>query len=768
MKYSLNHGWSFARGRIEDAKEDVLKRAEIVEIPHCVDIYPPQYISEKSYQGDYTYQLRFDCKSDLPVKTLRFNGAMLQFDCFLNGVNLGHFISGYLPVDIDVSKAIRPKNNLLTVYLDGREDPDIPPFGKVVDYLTFAGIYREVELLCRPKAHIKDVFVEAKANGQVSIKLALSEEAEVHIKVLDEGKVVYEGKETSFCIPKVHPWSIEDPHLYEFVFTCEEDEIRKFIGFRDVAWRKEGFFLNGKRIPLIGLNRHQTYPYFGPAAPKSLQYEDADILKASGINVVRTSHYPQSEHFLDRCDQIGLLVLDEIPGWQFIGTSKKWRQNCRDFTRRMILKERNHACLVAYGLRIDESADDDELYSSLQKIREELDPGRASLGVRNFKDSHCLEQIYGYNDFSGDSLAHGADPSKQLKGGEGKPLLITENNGHMFPTKSFDATDRRLEHALRHAKTLSDILSDTGYCGGIAWCAFDYNTHKDFGSGDHICHHGVFDIFRNPKYAAAFYKSQGEEPFLEVASLVQPSDFNEALMPKIYCFTNADYVELHKGEDYIGKFYPAKDEFPSLPHPPVIVDDIIGATFHEKGISEKDGKKIVEAFNYCAQHGFNRLKLGHKVTLVRLMAKYKMDFSHVYATYAKYIQSWGEGSLLWRFIAYKDGKKVGEVHRGPSTEFHYELKSERDTLIHGDTYDCLRLSLVKKDQYGTVLPYASDPIRIETEGPIEVYGPNFVSLYGGATSIYVRSKETKAPKEAIVRIEGSVGTLEYRLLVRPQ
>ena len=767
MRIPLNHGWSFAKGRQDAAKEAPLKHAEEIEIPHCVGLYPTQYLSERDYQGEYTYQLRFDCKDDSPSKILRFHGVMVQFDCFLNGVPLGHFISGYLPVDIDVSNVIQSKNNILAIYVDGREDPDIPPFGKVVDYLTFAGIYREIELLCRPKAHIEDVFVEAHLDGSVNLKYRLSEEGEVLLVVKDGETVVYEGKDTSFRIDNVHPWSIEDPHLYDFFFTYGEDTVQKRLGFRNVRFGPDGFFLNNKRVSLVGLNRHQLYPYFGPAAPKSLQYDDADILKASGLNCVRTSHYPQSEHFLDRCDEIGLLVLDEIPGWQFIGESKKWRQNCADFARRMIEKERNHPSLITYGLRIDESADDDELYGQMQKIREELDPNRPSLGVRNFKDSHCLEQIYAYNDFSGDSLSHGVDPSKQLKGGEGKALLISESNGHMFPTKSFDPTARRLEHALRHAKTLSDTLSDPGYCGELSWCAFDYYTHKDFGSGDHICHHGVYDIFRNPKYAAAFYKSQGEEPFLEVASLVQPGDFDEALMPKMYCFTNGDYVELYRGEDYIGKFYPDKENYPGLAHAPVVIDDIIGETFDEKGISEKDAQKIVESFNYCSQYGFNRLKLGHKITLARLMAKYKLDFSKVYQMYAKYIQSWGESSVLWRFVAVKDGKKIAEVRRGPATSFHYEALPSKETLIHGDTYDCLRLSVFKKDEYGTTLPYASDPIEIETKGPIEVYGPKLVSLYGGATSIYIRSKAVKKPEEASVLIKGGTDSVEVRLLVKP-
>ena len=766
MKYDLNYGWTFQQGHVQAAVEAIQKHLDAVMIPHCVDTFPVQYLNEASYQREYTYQLVFDVKDDSPVKILRFDGVMLQFDCYLNGGNLGHFISGYLPVDIDASDVLRPKGNVLTVFVDGKEDPTIPPFGKVVDYLTFAGIYREVSLICLPQNHIEDLFVEASASGNVRVHAKVNGEGQPKYVILDEGKPVGEFDGSSFLLSNVRPWTIKDPHLYTLEARYGNDVRQIRFGCRDVEWKREGFFLNGKKLFLVGLNRHQCFPYFGPAAPKSLQYDDAEIMKSSGINIVRTSHYPQSEHFLDRCDELGLLVIDEIPGWQYIGTDEKWRANCRDFARRMILKERHHPCLVAYGLRIDESQDDDELYASLQEIKASLDPHRASLGVRNFKDSHCLEDIYAYNDFSCDSLDHGVDPSGQLKGGKGKPLLLTESNGHMFPTKPFDVTAQRVEHALRHARVLDDAAGDKGYVGSLTWCAFDYNTHRDFGSGDHICHHGVYDIFRNPKYASAFFQSQGSTPILEVASLLQPGDFNAALMPKIHVFTNADYVDMYRGNAFIGRFYPDRKHYPNLPHPPVIIDDFIGETFDEPNISKEDGKKLVEAFNYCAQNGFNELKLWHKVALARFMAKYHLSFSWVYQTYAKYIQSWGEGSSLWRFEGFKDEKRMATVLRGPSTDFHLEVRCKKDTLVHGETYDCARITVAKKDQYGTTMPYASDPIQVKVEGPIEVYGPTLFSLYGGASSVYVRTLPCKGPTEAVVTISNGDDSVETRFVVR--
>lgn len=194
------------------------------------------------------------------------------------------------------------------------------------------------------------------------------------------------------------------------------DEYVTKFGFRTAEFKKDGFYLNGKKEKLIGLNRHQSYPYIGYAATKSLQEDDANILKeAAGINVVRTSHYPQDEAFLSRCDEIGLLVLDEIPGWQYLSKDEKWRNQHYKNVYEMVKEDYNHPSVIAHGVRVDESQDDHELYQKSNEIAHELDPYRQTLGVRNFKDSECLEDIYAYNDFSCENITHGLDDPKTIK-----------------------------------------------------------------------------------------------------------------------------------------------------------------------------------------------------------------------------------------------------------------------------------------------------------------------------------------------------------------
>ena len=289
------------------------------------------------------------------------------------------------------------------------------------------------------------------------------------------------------------------------------------FGFRTVEAKADGFYLNGGKIFLRGLNRHQSYPYVGYAVPEKLQREDARILKKElGCVIARTSHYPQSHHFIDECDKLGLLVFTEIPGWQHIGDNS-WQDQAVENTREMVLQYRNHPSIVFWGVRINESQDNDEFYIRTNEVAHELDPSRPTTGVRFIETSHLIDDVNSYNDFSHTGNNPGVKPKRSVTPDMNKGLLITEHNGHMFPTKSFDPWAKRQEHALRHARVQNDAAADGNHIGCIGWCMFDYATHKDFGAGDRICYHGVMDSFRNPKLAAAVYASQHEvNPVLAV------------------------------------------------------------------------------------------------------------------------------------------------------------------------------------------------------------------------------------------------------------
>jgi len=136
--------------------------------------------------------------------------------------------------------------------------------------------------------------------------------------------------------------------------------------------------------------------------PKRAQCKDADILKYDlHVNLVRTSHYPQSIHFLNRCDEIGLLVLEEIPGWQHIG-DEQWQQVAQENVREMVERDWNHPSIIMWQVRINESGDNHDFYTQTNFIARSLDPSRAIGGTRYIENSELLEDVYTMNDFSED------------------------------------------------------------------------------------------------------------------------------------------------------------------------------------------------------------------------------------------------------------------------------------------------------------------------------------------------------------------------------
>ena len=362
------------------------------------------------------------------------------------------------------------------------------------------------------------------------------------------------------------------------------DNLSERFGFRSAEFTKNGFILNGNPIKIRGLNRHQSFPYVGYALGKSAQYKDAEILKYDlRINLVRTSHYPQSKHFLNRCDEIGLLVFEEIAGWQHIG-DKEWQNKSIENVQNMIERDWNHPSIILWGVRINESPDNHDFYLKTNQVAHHLDSTRQTGGVRKFEEGEFLEDVYTMNDFILGEEELGGNrgriplrPQRECTGfNYDVPYMVTEFNGHMFPTKSVDNELRQNEHVLRHLEVLNAAYGASNNAGAIGWCAFDYNTHKDFGSGDRICYHGVMDMFREPKFASYVYSSQDNAKngiVLEPVTVWARGERNiQGVLPLII-LTNCDYVEF-QFNDSEERFTinPDFKNFSNLPHPPIIVE----------------------------------------------------------------------------------------------------------------------------------------------------------------------------------------------------
>ncbi len=747
----LNNDWEFVPQWTESFCGGE-GEAQAVRLPHTVKEMPLHYADSRDYEmvSGYRRHVVLSRQQVSQRVFLQFDGAAHIATLFVNGQQIAEHRCGYTAFRAEITSAVRPGDNLICVKLDSTENPAVPPFGFLIDYLTFGGLYRDAWLDIRPQKMITDLFVQTPdlTHARVSWQANLSDGDAVLVEILDENGVVLAsctsgGSSATLSVPGVSPWTTDHPQLYICRAAVTEngvfgDCVQTTFGFRTAEFLSDGFYLNGERLFLRGLNRHQSYPFIGYAAPERLQREDARILKQElCCNAVRTSHYPQSPYFIDACDREGLLVFTEIPGWQHIG-DETWQDQAVQNVAEMITQYRNHPSIVLWGVRINESLDCDLLYTRTNELAHRLDPSRQTSGVRYLLKSSLLEDVYAYNDFSHTGVNPGCRRKADVTPDMQKPFLISECNGHMFPTKMFDPWQKRQEHALRHARVLDDAMADGEHAGMFAWCMFDYSTHRDFGSGDRICYHGVLDAFRNPKLAAAVYASQGEKPILQVGSCMDIGDYSEGKVDIVYAFTNVDEVRLYKNGEYVAAFRPKG--YRAMKHPPVLIDDMVGAQLESREGFEKDKAAAFRRILLSAGHyGFENLPKAEREFMDSTLALYRMSFDELYMLYGKYVGNWGGSVPTWRFDAVKDGKVVASSVKGPSASLHLEVIPTATSLYEGECYDMAAVRIRVLDEFNNPAPYAQLPVTLSLRGDAQLVGPQIITLEGGCAGTYIRT-----------------------------
>ncbi|OCJ02559.1 beta-D-galactosidase [Rhizobium sp. AC44/96] len=716
---SFNESWAFHEGFAQRLLDSFDGR-QLVSLPHTAVELPFNYFDEKSYQRAFTYQklLRWMPEFTGREVSLVFDAAMADAVVYLNGEEIIAHKDGYTPFEARLTGKLIKGDNLIAVKIDGSENPAIPPFGGAIDYLTYAGIYRDVWLKVTDPVSISNLKIETRdvlndektatvridlANPQavdfLGTLTATLKDGDGTVLATTSGETTGEAVTLSFHgLTDIALWSLETPALYcvnvELATSHGSDRLSSHFGFRSAEFTPDGFLLNGKPLKLRGLNRHQAFPYVGYAAGRSAQERDADIMKTVlKCNMVRTSHYPQSKWFLDQCDRIGLLVFEEIPGWQHIG-DEEWQQESIRNVRRMIERDWNHPSIVIWGVRINESQDSHDFYAETNRLARELDPTRQTGGVRYITDSELLEDVYTMNDFIlGNEELPGVNrprtalrPQQESTGLSRKvPYMITEFGGHMYPTKIYDQEARQAEHVRRHLEVLNAAYGDPDIAGAIGWCMFDYNTHKDFGSGDRICYHGVMDMFREPKFAAYVYASQcdpSDEIIMKPVTFWARGERNIGGVLPLIVLTNCDEVELTYGS-VTKRIGPDRENYPHLPHPPVVLD----------------------------HRHFTPDELG----------------------------TWGLAWIDGKFTGYIDGEPVAHLTFAadplPTT---LELVADSSTLKARER-DTTRVIIRALDQHGHRLPFLNESITLRVNGPAKIVGPSCVPLQGGTAGFWLEA-----------------------------
>lgn len=747
---------------------------ELVSIPHQLSLDHLTYVDQTIGFKPMCYRKAFVLDTTLRNRRVIFQfGAIAHHaKVYVNQQLIGEHLGGYTAFEADATEAILwESTNWIVVVVDGSENPQIPPFGHVVDYLGYHGIYREVTMILTGKNYLENLFVQTKEKTKELHTVSLSVDiicsnpqdfllqitlkknelivAQLNRNIIDSQNIV------EFDVEKPRLWDIDDPQLYDIELKLmkndvEADVLTETFGFRTFEFTNSGFYLNGIKRNLIGLNRHQSYPHMGYAAVESLQRKDAEILKnLLHVNIVRTSHYPQSKHFIKACDELGLLVFTELPGWQHIG-DQQWQENALSMLEEMIVQYRNHPSIILWGVRINESADHHDFYTKSNQISKTLDPSRPTSGVRNFKGSELLEDVYSYNDFShtGDN-AGCDDPDKICKNVE-VPYIISEHNGHMYPVKSFDNQVLRTSQALRHAKVISDSLKYPRINAVIGWCMNDYQTHKDFGSGDKVCHHGVLDMYRQPKTSAKTYMSQQKNIYLDVDSSMSMGDYPASNMRQVVVFTNCDTVSFYKNDVLLGEYEVNKSNgF----NEPLVVTDFFGNQIREnENCSEKIADQIKDVLVTYSRYGLN-MPLSKKLLMAKLMTFDKLTFEKAASMYLQYVGNWGSESVTYTFVG-KRKDEVIECKRSAVSHKKLSVNFDRDALYETETYDAMAVTCEVTDQNDQKLVYFQGAISVSLSGQAKLIGPSLISFIGGSAVFYIRTNGKSGEATIIIESPG--------------
>ena len=723
-----------------------------VNVPHCVAKLSWEDWDPAAWEDVWIYRRHFflpETFQGLRV-FLHFDGVMVGATPTINGGELPKQLGGYLPFRYEITDLLVEGDNVLAVEVDSRWS-NVPPEGspmgpKRIDYLEPGGIHRSVRLQAVPKIFIKDVFAKpvqvlersrrievvcsldaaSGIDNPVQVEVELRDETglvsrireSVHIQKTGESDV----KLTLANLGNIKLWDVEAPHLYDVVTTLlvEGKPVHDHcvrIGLREARFELDGFFLNGRRLQLFGLNRHELYPYVGGAMPRRVMRRDAEILRREfNCNVVRCSHYPQSEAFLDACDELGLMVWEEIPGWGYLGDDA-WKDFLVRDVKAMVIRDRNHPSIIIWGVRANESANDVPLYRRTTELAKSLDDSRPvsgsmTSGSKKTWQTDWHEDVFAFDDYHAapDGSVGINDPVP------GVPYMLSEAVGQFnYPgRKGFNNVYRRagdvdvqLQQAIWHAQAHSRAASNPRICGVIAWCAFDYGSLIN--SYKRVKCPGVADVFRIPKLGASFYLTQTDP---KIRPVIEPNfywDFGPQTPKgpgnKVAIFSNCDRLALFISGKQHSTLLPDLVNYPHLKHPPFFANlEVDGSSHPELRIDGYLGDKLAVSRSFSSDASQDRLL----------------------------------------------------------------LKADDNELKAGSS-DATRLVFQVVDKFGTNRAFPSGTVSFEIKGPALIVGDNPFSLAdsGGVGAIWVKANSGRSGKAVITAKHSTLGQSSVEIMVEP-
>lgn len=640
MIFSFNNGWLYHKGNIVNAQltNFVDSNWQQVQLPHGVDILPEEASGGVNYQGVVWYRKHFTIPQEIISKklSLTFEAIMGKCSIYINGNLVATHKGGYLPIVIDLTKVNinLQRSNVIAVMADNSDDPSYPP-GKpqyALDFCYFGGIYRNTWLEATNPVHITNanILKDTPGNGvfvsfdhvskeTANVKVAVNTMNETNktqkvwmsVQLKDkEGNVVAEGERKlnlkgnsnatdslNFMIKNPLLWHPDHPYLYDLYTTILDnnkkvvDGYYQRIGIKSVVLKgKDGMYLNGAPFndKLMGANHHQDYAYIGNAVPDNLAWNDAKKLRDAGIRILRLSHYPQSNAFMDACDELGIFTILPTPGWQFWNTNPSFAELMYSDIRQMVRQNRNHACIFGWEPIPNETRYPADFARNAYNIVHQEDPNKNCIAACDYGSAnwqmfdliyaHPFSDVAKYTDkclFTrewGDDVdnwsAHNSPSRVSLAWGEVPQLVQAQH--YADPTYTYDCWERFYE-------------SPKQMLGGCLWHSFDTQRgyHPDPFYG------GIVDMFRQPKYAYELFKSQ-QSPNSPYIQKEEPSRYNlfiaNIMSPfspaDVTVYTNCDSVKLIAyGKDSMTE---APNKSLMMPHPPLLFKNV----FHFMNIKD--------------------------------------------------------------------------------------------------------------------------------------------------------------------------------------
>ena len=625
--YDFNSGWRFHLGDVTDGGAVALDDSawEVVSTPHSVQLMPAEASGCRNYQGVAWYRKHFIVPEETAGKdvALHFEGIMGNQKIYVNGKEVKDHLGGYLPVTVSLTESgVKPGEEcVVAVMADNSDDKDFPP-GKKQHSLDFAyhgGIYRDVWMIAKSPVSITDaieadrvagggVFVHFDnvsgkgADVNVSTDVAnngtATRKVTVETSLIDpKGRLVrkvsspvsVKSGETRTVAQSIHVknpelWSPDSPSLYRVESRIKDGKSSIDGGVTRVGIRTfefdgdKGFILNGKPFgQLVGANRHQDFAYVGNALPNSQQWRDAKRLRDAGCRIIRVAHYPQDPSFMDACDELGMFVIVATPGWQYWNKNPKFAEYVHQNTREIIRRDRNHPCVLMWEPILNETRYPENFsLEALQITKDEYPyPGRpiAAADVHSAGVKENYDLVYGW---PGDDEK--ADAPRQniftREWGENVDDWYAHNNDNRA-SRSWGERPMKVQ-ALSLAKTYDGLYRTTGkFIGGAQWHPFDHQRgyHPDPYWG------GIYDAFRQPKYAYHMFRSQTahdlDHPVAESGPMVyimhEMSQFSD---PDVVVFSNCDSVRLSIYDGARSWTLPVRHEAGHMPSAPVVFKNV--------------------------------------------------------------------------------------------------------------------------------------------------------------------------------------------------